>query len=239
MTKTRLLTILLLNAAGFLLFFSWYLPAGHGFWWPSDSGLFHFFNHKIVENQTFLWFVAVTNNRAFDACSLLCMGLLMLWFWRGADPAGRRRVVLIGLTMLMTAVVLNLLGQSLIPVQRTSPSLSFDDVVRVRDLLPTVPTKDASRDSFPGDHGMMLLIFAGFMWRYFGQKAFMVGLAIFIVFALPRMMIGAHWFTDIFVGSLSVVLIGLSWVLLTPLSDRVISLLNRTLPGKYKQINNN
>lgn len=238
MKTCRLLPILLLNAAGFLLFFSWYLPAQHGFWWPIDTGLFHFFNHKIVESQSFLWFVAITNNRAFDGCSLLCMGLLMLWFWRQADKAGQRRVVMIGLTMLMTAVLLNVLGQSVIPVQRTSPSLSFDDVVRVRDLLPAIPTKDASRDSFPGDHGMMLLIFACFMWRYFGQKAFAVALVIFVVFALPRMMIGAHWFSDIFVGSLSVVLIGLPWVLLTPLADKVINQLNHRLPGKYKQTDN-
>jgi membrane-associated phospholipid phosphatase len=79
-----------------------------------------------------------------------------------------------------------------------------------------VPTKDASKDSFPGDHGMMLLIFAAIMLRYFGQKAFAVALIIFVVFAFPRVMIGAHWFTDIAVGSLSVALIALPWCLMTP-----------------------
>lgn len=234
MTKTRLLPILLLNAAGIVLFLSWYLPVNHGFWFPLDSNLYHFFNHKIMESRSFLWFVAITNNRAFDACSLLCMGLLMLWFWYPANTTERRRIIIIGITMLLSAVLLNVLGQSLIPVQRTSPSLSFDDVVRVRDLLPSISTKDASRDSFPGDHGMMLLIFAGYMWRYFGAKAFGVALIIFAVFALPRLMIGAHWFTDIFVGSLSVILIGLPWILLTPLADKIIALLNFALPGKNK-----
>ncbi len=38
-------------------------------------------------------------------------------------------------------------------------------------------------------------------------------------------MIGAHWFTDIIVGSMTVILIGLPWVLLTPLSDRLITFL--------------
>jgi membrane-associated phospholipid phosphatase len=40
------------------------------------------------------------------------------------------------------------------------------------------PHKDntASKDSFPGDHGMMLLIFASFMWRYFGLRAFIIAL---------------------------------------------------------------
>jgi len=45
-------------------------------------------------------------------------------------------------------------------------------------------------------------------------------------------MIGAHWFTDIAVGSLSVALIGLPWCLMTPLSDKIIAAFARYLPGK-------
>jgi len=47
-------------------------------------------------------------------------------------------------------------------------------------------------------------------------------------------MIGAHWFTDIAVGSLSVVLVGVSWCLMTPLSDKLINGLNLMLPGKHR-----
>ncbi|WP_258576971.1 hypothetical protein [Candidatus Pantoea persica] len=47
-------------------------------------------------------------------------------------------------------------------------------------------------------------------------------------------MAGAHWFTDIAAGSLSVLLVGLSWVLLTPLSDAVVNAIYRKLTGKYK-----
>ena len=79
---------------------------------------------------------------------------------------------------------------------------------------------------------MMLLIFASIMLRYFGKKAFAIALIIFVVFAFPRVMIGAHWFTDIAVGSLSVALIGLPWCLMTPLSDKIIAAFARYLPGK-------
>ena len=233
MMKTRLFPILLLNVAGVALFLSWYLPVNHGFWFPLDSGIFHFFNRQLGENRAFLWLVAITNNRAFDGCSLLAMGYLMLTFWRKESPAGRRRILMIGLVMLLTAVVLNQLAQALIPVKRASPTLFFPDIYRVSELL-HISTKDASKDSFPGDHGMMLMIFCGFMLRYFGARAFAISLVIFVVFSLPRMMIGAHWFTDIFVGSLSVILVGLPWVLLTPLSDKIITQLNYYLPGKNK-----
>lgn len=234
--KTRLSTIVLLNFAGLALFFSWLLPANHGFWFPVDAGVFRYFNNLLVENRAFLWLVAITNNRAFDGCSLLAMGLLMLSFWLKQTPYGRRQIVIMGVVMLLTAVVLNQIGQQ-IPVQRQSPTLFFNDINRVSDLL-NIPTKDASKDSFPGDHGMMLMIFCGFMLRYFGSRAFAISLIIFVVFSLPRMMIGAHWFTDIFVGSLSVILVGLPWILMTPLSDKIITLLNHYLPGKNKSLHN-
>lgn len=162
--------IVLLNIVGLALFLSWYIPVNHGFWLPIDADIFYFFNQKLVESKAFLWLVALTNNRAFDGCSLLAMGMLMLGFWLKENAPGRRRIVIMGLVMLLTAVVLNQLGQALIPVKRASPTLTFTDINRVSELL-SVPTKDASRDSFPGDHGMMLLIFSAFMWRYFGKVA--------------------------------------------------------------------
>lgn len=237
MIKNRIPLILLLNAAGFVLFFSWFLPANHGFWLSLDAAIFHFFNQGVGKSQAYAWLLAIINNRAFDACSLLAMGGLMLSFWLKEQSAGRRRIVIIGLVMLLFAVVINQLAQHLMPVKRASPSLFFPNINRVSELL-HIPTKDASKDSFPGDHGMMLLIFAGFMLRYFGKKAFTIALVIVVVFAFPRVMIGAHWLTDIAVGSLTAVLIGLPWVLMTPLSDRIIDIFDRYLPGKFKQAGN-
>lgn len=232
--KTRITHILLLNILGLALFLSWYLPANHGFWFPLDSAIFHFFNHGLAESQAYAWFLAIINNRAFDGCSLLAMGCLMLSFWLKQDQQGRRHTIIIGLVMLLAAVIVNQLAQHLMPVTRASPSLSFPDVYRVSDLI-SVPTKDASKDSFPGDHGMMLLIFATFMWRYFGRKAFGVSLIIFVVFAFPRVMIGAHWFTDIAVGSMTAVLIGVPWILMTPLSDKIIAMFDRYLPKHWNK----
>lgn len=48
---------------------------------------------------------------------------------------------------------------------------------------------------------MMLLIFTFYMLRYFGKKAFAASLLVVIVFSMPRIMSGAHWLTDVVVGS--------------------------------------
>ncbi len=228
MRQTNIATILGLNLLGLCLFFSWYLPAHHGFWFAVDKTIFYAFNHYMAHSHAFAVFVAITNYRGFDIVSFLAMACYYYSFWRKGVPQQRKRMVAIGLTMLITAVVLNQLGH-LIPVSHTSPSLYFPDAQRA-GMLTGIHTKDASGDSFPGDHGMMLMIYACFMWRYFGGKAFVTALVILFVFALPRVMAGAHWFTDIAVGSLSVVLVGMSWCLLTSFSDRLVNGIAAKLP---------
>lgn len=232
MARRNLPWIILFNILGIALFLSWYLPTNHGFWFPIDSSIFFFFNEHLATNRTFLYLVAYTNNRAFDAIALLSMGLLYLSFFVKRDGYGKRRMLILGIVILFTAVILNQLGH-LLPVQRASPTHFFENINRVGELT-GINTKDSSRDSFPGDHGMMLIIFAVFMLRYFTVRSFIIALGIFVIFILPRIMIGAHWFSDIAVGSLSVVLVGLSWWLLTPASDALLNLLDKHLPGKYR-----
>lgn len=234
MNAKRLASILLLNLLGVVLFLSWFLPAHHGAWFSIDKGIFLWFNQHMASSHAFAMLLAITNYRGFDAVSLLAMGLLYWSFWRRETPEGRRRLLAIGICMLLTAVVLNQLGH-LLPVKHSSPTLFFDQAYRVSELT-GIPAKDASKDSFPGDHGMMLIIFACFMLRYFGKGAFAVSLMIVVLFSLPRIMAGAHWFTDVAVGSLSVVLVGLSWWLITPASDGLVNWLWRTLPGKHKPV---
>ena len=54
MTTNRLLTILVLNVLGFALFFSWYLPVNHGFWFQLDKNIFYWFNDRLLTNKPLL-----------------------------------------------------------------------------------------------------------------------------------------------------------------------------------------
>ncbi len=192
--------------------------------------IFHFFNYGVSVSHAYAWLLAIINNRAFDACSLLAMGCLMLSYWLKAPTAGRRQIAIMGLAMLLAAVIINQLAQHLMPVQRASPSLFFSYITRVSDVV-NFPTKDASKDSFLAIMDDAAY-FASFMWRDFGRRALGVALIIFVVFAFPWVMIGAHWFSDIAVGSLTAVLIGAPWVLMTPLSDKLIAFFDRYLPSR-------
>lgn len=232
-TRQKVSLILILNLCSLLIFCSWYLPAQHGFWLSLDTHIFYFFNQHILPDSFFAKFVAYVNKRSFDLIILLVMGMLYYNTFRKQNYAGKRHLIIVGLVMVISAVLINQIGQN-IPIDRPSPTLHFQDTHRV-GVVTGIATKDASGDSFPGDHGLMLLIFCSFILRYLSFRSFLCALLITVVFSLPRVMAGAHWASDILVGSLSLTLLTTSWLLITPLSDIIIKWLEKVLPFKEKK----
>lgn len=220
--------IFIFNIFGLLLLVSYYFSYRQGFWFNVDSAIFHFFNAPLSSNTVYLHLVAFTNHRSFDVVSFLAMAALYYSYFRKQTSANERRMISIGITMLLMAIIIKQCGR-FIPISHESPTLFFDDINRASQLT-DFGTKDSSGNSFPGDHGMMLMIFAAFMARYCGLRAFILSAGIVVIFSLPRIMGGAHWFTDVYVGSLAIVMIILSWFLLTPLSDIIVNNLTKLFP---------
>ena len=71
--------------------------------WTRQLGLF--FNHLIGQSQALLYLVAFTNLRPFDAVAFLFMLGIFYHYYRQQDAKGRRWMLCIGLTMLVTAVI--------------------------------------------------------------------------------------------------------------------------------------
>ncbi|MCC8194611.1 MAG: phosphatase PAP2 family protein [Deltaproteobacteria bacterium] len=228
MTK-RLVTAVLLTLLGAGILASYFLA--NNAWKELDAAIFYFFNAKLVPGSRFGLLVAYTNVRAFDAISFIAMGLLYYYYFRRADNAGRRLMICLGVCMLLTGVLIKQCS-GLIPIKHPSPTYFFDGANRVGDLV-DFPVKSGDRNSFPGDHGMMLMVFAAFMARYFGRRTFGLAALLAVIFAMPRIMAGAHWFSDVYMGSLSIACMVVSWILLTPASDRVAALLERLMPAWF------
>ncbi|ENY72166.1 phosphatase PAP2 family protein [Aeromonas diversa] len=219
--------ILIWNLLGAFIAMSWLLLPGHGIWARWDFQIFHLFNALIAEPGGWRLLTAITNNRLFDLVFLLCMLGLLFWQYLHAALAGRRRLLAMGLLMVVTAFILNRIGH-LLPFERPSPTLSLPGALRLTELV-DFPTKDASSDSFPGDHGLMLMIFAGFMLRFAPRWIGLMACLMVPLFTLPRIMAGAHWFTDIYMGSLAITMLLLPWLLLTPLAPALIRSAERGL----------
>ena len=212
---------------GGLIAISWAALPDHGPWDQWELAVFHLVNGWLGQAQWWADLVAVTNNRLFDLAVLSCMGLI-LSLLLACGRAGRRRLVAMGIVMLLGALVINQFGH-LLPVSRPSPTLTVADALRVTQLS-AIPTKDSSSDSFPGDHALFLMIFAGFALRHLPRWAGVTALLMVPLFSAPRILSGAHWLTDVYVGALSLTLLCLPLLLLTGLSDALIGWIARRLP---------
>ncbi|MGY3945183.1 phosphatase PAP2 family protein [Aeromonas tecta] len=213
---------------GGLLAISWAVLPGHGPWDRWDLVIFQLVNGWLAESPCWANLVAITNNRLFDLATLACMGAILAICFFGADEQDRRRLVAMGLVMLLGALVINQFGH-LLPVSRPSPTLMVEGALRLTELS-SIPTKDSAGDSFPGDHALFLMIFAGFALRYLPRWAAVSAVLMVPLFSAPRILAGAHWLTDVYVGALCLALLCLPLLLLTPLSDRLIERFALRLP---------
>ncbi|HSH48378.1 MAG TPA: phosphatase PAP2 family protein [Halomonas sp.] len=210
---------LLLNALGLGLIFSWALPS-FTLWPYLDDSVFWLFNRTIsADHPRWTTLLAAMNNRFYDAVVMLGMLTLMASACYRDPRGGWPRWLGIGVTMLLTAGVTALLVRYLVTYTHPSPTLLYPDASRVSQFV-DFATKDQAGSSFPGDHGIMAMIFAGFMLSFGDRITRIASLAIATLAAAPRIMVGAHWLSDILVGSLSIVLLILPWALCTPLARR-------------------
>lgn len=239
MKRANIYRLLVCNVLGVLLLGSWLLsrPLGdyQGLWRLLDQSCFYFFNQLVGQSKVFLYFVALVNLRAFDIIAFVAMLAIYYSYYRKANVEGKRWLFCVGVAMLVSAVIVKQFDK-LLPIDRVSASVFFDQLyhnVNWISQLSGLPAKERAASSFPGDHGMMLLIFAVYMWRYISRSAFLKALAVFIIFSLPRIMGGAHWFTDVYVGSVSFVLIVVSWLVLTPAADIFLRWLEPKLPLRW------
>ena len=120
--------------------------------------------------------------------------------------------------------------------QLSSPSMTLSGAVQMSDYFPglekTWELKDRSSQSFPGDHASVLLIWGMFMTvfaRRIGQVLVIWGLA--LLFMMPRLVAGAHWGQDDYIGGVLLALLALGCGYYTPFAAKVSgALLRMTAP---------
>lgn len=216
---------LLLNALGLAIIISWIMPS-FTLWTHLDARIFWFFNHTLsADNSVWTTLMAAMNNRFHDLAVMLMM-LALMGLGCQRDPKGSwPRWFGIGVTMVLTAGVTALLVRYLVVYTHVSPTLHYPQATRITELV-DFSTKAISNSSFPGDHGIMAMIFTAFMLKFGDRLVRALSLIVLVLAATPRVIVGAHWFTDLLVGSLAIVLLILPWVLCTPLAERCTDTIN-------------
>lgn len=218
-----------LNIISILLILSWSGGVTREYWDVLDRWIFDISNASLG-NDAFTWLMAVLSIRIADLVTLVI--ILGFFYVKDAVFAQQNRVS--GLLGFVLALVLMLFIRELLDLyvemanlNRASPTAVIDSALRLSSLYPSLHLKDISADSFPGDHAAVLFTWLGYS-LFFTRNKWSIAIALLVVlFSLPRLIAGAHWFSDIAVGGLSVTLTTLAFALYTPLLNNVQKILTK------------
>jgi len=234
--------LLLCNLIAIGLVGLWLLPAGHAAFTSFDEWFFHLLNQPLADNTVWRSIWAVGSMRPFDIIvGLILLSLLIRGDWVIAAVQTRQATIafvsMLVLMLLIRTAFDKLCGQ--MGWQHSSPSLMLPDAVRLSALYPHISPhlelKDASGQSFPGDHASVLIIWGMFMTifaRRFAQYVVIWGLV--VLFSMPRLVAGAHWGQDDYIGGIAMALLALGWGFYTPFAEVVSSWLLRVTQPLFK-----
>ncbi len=206
-----------------MLLASWLIEPTRSLWLALDEHFFFAVNRSLASSKGWPLFWAIANNRMVDVVSALTFVALYghsvgRHFKQQVDLSIARGLLLTG--MVVTAKQISEALAML--VGRMSPTLVYPGAVRLSELVPGLPTKDAGHVVFPGDHATILLVCAGFLAFYLPRSSSVAAWIAAVAFSIPRLIGGGHWLTDDLVGSVAVAGFILSYVFATPL-HRVVT----------------
>ncbi|MGN7610777.1 phosphatase PAP2 family protein [Magnetococcales bacterium HHB-1] len=218
--------LLFFHLLAILILLSWLIPFSRQGWDIFDQQIYRYLNGSLLWGESWQAFWAIANWRPFDLVPGTII-LIMLGLWLRQSPSlkeANRRIIQIALFALLIGFIKVVSFEIIVDLfdfRRLSPTRIFDDGLRLTEMVTWIKTKDSSGSSFPGDHALVMILLTGFFFFHQGRKAGFQALVLLFPFYLPRLVGGAHWSTDILIGSLCLGLLGLAWWRGSPLSERL------------------
>ncbi len=230
-----------------MLLFLWIFPLTGVYFDRLDSIVYYSLNSLLKKGENWQLFWAVTNVRIFDIVGGLLVLLLLLFHTYSTQYPERNSennaipsekfFSFIGFILISIIVnkILFSTGLSLIDYQRKSPSLVLEGGIRLSEIITSFDFKDASKDCFPGDHAAVLLCSTVYFFIFGNKKQGILAGFVLLPFILPRLVVGAHWFTDCLVGSTFVLINSFNIWINIPVIDKTINkIINKKIPHFFK-----
>lgn len=233
-TGWRPLMLLIQLGLAALLLLSWFGPLTgvRPYWDVLDTAVYLQLNGTLASGETWRLFWAVANTRIVDGVSaLLFAAIFCVYVIRGGWVDMPARIAQGVFLAVFTVFILNLSSNWIFDFERLSPSLVLTPFYGLAGTLGDIKVKDVSGNSFPGDHGTAVVLFTVFIAAFCGRSyGFAAGVLAFSLI-WPRMISGAHWITDLLVGSASIALVASALALGTPIAGRSVCQLACVLGG--------
>ena len=215
-----------------LLLGSFLWPATFALWQSFDTVVFKSLNHTLEGHPWVQVFWAFINHRKADLVEDAIFLLFFILAIRAA-PNRKRKIAEFIFCVLLAGSIIFFVNRTFLRshvlIPRESPSLVVTPCVRLSEEVPWMTVKDETIACIPGDHATTLLLFS-VLYTFFAGRKFGAYASLYAVFRiLPRLIVGAHWFSDIIVGSGCLVLFFSSWALCTPFYTWIIDRIEKIL----------
>lgn len=226
-----LLLMHILIALGIATLFS---PLTQGFWQTIDMFIFKSLNGTLEWGRPWQVFWALANHKLADWVEDIVILMVSAIYIKGAVKGQRLyRASQVAFLILYSALLIFFINKTIfrewVQILRDSPTLVVDSSIKLSEHISWLKIKDGSSKSFPGDHATTALIF-GAAFAYLGSKKIKIFAICYALFlCLPRMILGAHWFSDVVIGSGSIVAFFLMWAFCTPLAHQATKIIERAL----------
>ncbi len=201
-----------------------------------DKECFRLLNGWVQDSYLWQTFWAIANHRAADILEDVCFVLFFYLIIKATPKAERTRKMAECAFFLLFCICIilianELLFRVLLHIERKSPTLMLDSFTNLSEKVTWLKVKFKSPKSFPADHATTALSFIiSFLYLARNNMKITVAAILYGIFlCLPRLVAGAHWLTDVLVGSGSISLIFFSWAFCTPLASTCIQKLENVL----------
>ncbi len=232
--------LITLNLLAAVLIISWIWSLTGYYWEAIDYSTFTFFNNSIKTGKEWQAFWAITNWRFFDTIQfVLIFSIAYIWIVEQNKKYANQRIMEFIFFILLCLFVNFILkiGLSIFDYRRLSPTKVIDSAFRLSKTATWLMTKDSSNTAFPGDHGFVLICASVFYWVKGGFRLGFVSSVLLTPFLFPRLVVGAHWLTDLLVGSIFISLITIGWYFGTPLQSTLPAAALKKLVSRFPKLN--
>jgi len=193
-------------------------------WNKLDVAFFKLINGSLKSGESWQVFWACANHRMADWVEDVCiLGFYILLLRNTAKQLRPKKGAEILFTILLIAGTILFINRKLfssyLKIPRISPTRAVEDSIRLSELVPWLHVKDGSSRSFPGDHATTALLFAASYTILAGWRLGLVAIVYGAFLCMPRMIAGAHWLSDVIVGSGCITIFVLSWAFCTPFAN--------------------
>ncbi len=196
--KLKFIKLLILLSCLILLYFTF--PE---FFRIIDKHLFLFLNKTCLNNklgQYVFGFLSHKNESWINVIIMLGVNILSIFIFSRINKQHLNKSIAIilycWLSFQMVLLFNYIVFQKFLQINRDSPSVIFNEAIRLSVTFNNLNIKDYSNNSFPAGHALFLIYWILFVNLQGLRSIKIISWILGILFVLPRMVTGAHWVSD-------------------------------------------